>query len=373
VRRLAHQLSCSLLLAAALVPMAADAAFAAGPGELHQVARFDHQVTGVTVSQSGRTFVNFPRWQEDVPVSVAEVLSDGSIRPYPDREWNSWRNARKNTVPAATHFVCVQSVVVDHHDQLWVLDPAAPAQDRVVPGGPKLVKISLATDRVVQTISFDETIAPQGSYLNDVRFSPDDRYAYITDSGGRGAIVVVDLMTGAARRTLDGDKTTRPEPDVVIHTDGRPLVRPDGRRVELSSDGIALAPDGSTLYWQALTGKTLYSIAVSMLQDPNVTPQALAGAVRKAGRNGPADGLWIDEQGRMFVTAFPENAVKVREGARYSVWVKDRRLRWPDTFAEGPDGALYVTTSHIQDMQWFKPRRSNRLTTELWRIRPPTR
>ncbi len=31
----------------------------------------------------------------------------------------------------------------------------------------------------------------------------------------------------------------------------------------------------------------------------------------------------------------------------------DSRLRWPDTFSQGPDGAIYVTASHIQDSPWF--------------------
>jgi hypothetical protein len=48
---------------------------------LQQAAQFEHQVTGVTVSEQGRIFVNFPRWTEDSPVSVAEVMQDGSLRP----------------------------------------------------------------------------------------------------------------------------------------------------------------------------------------------------------------------------------------------------------------------------------------------------
>ncbi len=46
-------------------------------------ARFEHQLTGVTVSKWGRIVVNFPRWTEDSPVSVAEVMKDGGLRPYP--------------------------------------------------------------------------------------------------------------------------------------------------------------------------------------------------------------------------------------------------------------------------------------------------
>jgi hypothetical protein len=93
---------------------------------LKKVATFDHQVTGVTVSEDGRIFVNFPRWSEDVPVSVAEVMKDGSIRPYPNDEWNSWRNAKMSEISPKDHFVTVQSVVADGKGSLWVVDPAAP-------------------------------------------------------------------------------------------------------------------------------------------------------------------------------------------------------------------------------------------------------
>jgi len=67
-------------------------------GPLQAVASFDHQVTGVTVAPDGRIFVNFPRWTEDTPVSVAELMPDGSTKPYPNEEWNKWRNAGMSSV-----------------------------------------------------------------------------------------------------------------------------------------------------------------------------------------------------------------------------------------------------------------------------------
>src|SRR5436309_8099920 len=56
---------------------------------LQSVATFDHQVTGVTIAPNGRIFVNFPRWTEDTPVSVAELMPDGSTKPHPKEEWNA--------------------------------------------------------------------------------------------------------------------------------------------------------------------------------------------------------------------------------------------------------------------------------------------
>jgi len=335
---------------------------------LVEVARFEHQVTGVTVTKDGRIFVNFPRWNEDTEVSVAELLPDGSLHAYPDAQWNSWRNARKDEMDAGRHWVCVQSVVADHEGHLWVLDPAAPAQDRVVPGGPKLVKVDGRSNQVTKVIPFDASVAPQGSYLNDVRFSPDMRFAYITESGATGAIVVVDLAAGSARRVLDGHPSTQPEKDVQIRFEGKVLRRTDGRGVEFAADGIALSDDGEWLYWQAIKGRTLYRVRTAALQDASISADALGQQVERVGENGPADGLLLDAQGRLYVSAVEENAVKVREGGQLRLLVQDERLRWPDTFAQGPDGTVYITASRIPDMNIFDPDSPKALPTTLFRI-----
>lgn len=335
---------------------------------LRIVAEFEHQVTGVTVSEDGRIFVNFPRWSEDTETSVAELLPDGSLRAYPDAEWNSWRNARMNEVTPENHWVCVQSVVADWRGNLWVLDPAAPATAHIVAGGPKLVQIDLASNEVVRAIAFDETAAPQGTYLNDVRFSPDGRHAYITDSGAVGALIVVNLEEETVRRVLHGHATTQPEKDVIVSTDGKPLRRPDGRGANFAADGIALSRDGEWLYWQALTGKTLYRIPTQALHDGRLGDEGLGKRIETVGENGVSDGLWIDAEGRMYISALEEDAVKRRTGDRVETIVQDKRLRWPDTFSEGPDGTIYITASHIQDMPWYKPANPAQVRTTLFRI-----
>lgn len=335
---------------------------------LELVASFEHQVTGVTVAADGRIFVNFPRWSEDAPVSVAEVTRDGGIRPYPDEAWNAWRNVKRDQIPPGDHFVCVQSVVADGRGSLWVVDPAAPGQGYVVPGGAKLVRIDLATNRVAQVIRFDERVAPLSSYINDVRLSLDGRHAYLTDAGAKGALIVVDLPGGQARRVLDGHPSTQPEKGVVVRTDGQELRRPDGRGVEFAADSIALSPDGRYLYWKALTGRTLYRIATDALDDARLSAKELESRIERVGESEPTDGLWIDKRGRLYLSAIESNAVRVRDGGRETTLVQDERLRWPDTFSEGPDGTIYVTSSHIQDMSWFKPENGPRLPTQLWRI-----
>jgi sugar lactone lactonase YvrE len=338
------------------------------------VAEFGHQVTGVSVSETGRIFVNFPRWTEDTAVSVAE-LKDGEVKPYPDEEWNAWRNAKKDEITPNDHWVCVQSVVADQRGSLWVLDPAAPAQAHVVSQGPKLVRIDLARDEVAQTIAFDEDAAPQGSYLNDVRFSNDGKYAFITDSGVKGALLVVDLAAGKTARVLDGHPSTQMKKGLDVTADGKVLRRPDGRGVEFSADGIELSKDGDYLYWQAIKGDQLYRIPTAALVGDGLDGKDVSGQVEHYGSNGVNDGLLIARgTDDMYLSAVQDNAIKVRrlaEGpqAEAKVVVQDERLRWPDTFSQGPDGTIYVTTSHIQDSAFFKPDAPPALPTQLWKLR----
>jgi sugar lactone lactonase YvrE len=352
-------------LAADSMPLDAAPSSDATTPRLRQVAAFDHQATGVAIASDGRIFVNFPRWTEDTPISVGVLTPDGNVRPYPDDAWNSWRNAKRDEMNPADHWVCVQAMLCDRQDNLWVLDPGAPAQSFVVPGAPKLVRIELATGRVAQCIAFAPDIAPQGSYLNDIRVSPDGRHGFITDSGTQGAIVVVDLQTGEARRVLDGHPSTQRDAAVTVHADGIPLRRPDGRGVEFSADGIALTRDGRYLYWQAVKGKTVHRIPTNALVDDALSADRVGSGVEKLFEHGPADGLHIARDGKLYITAVEEHAVKVWDGQRLDVLVHEPGLRWPDTFAEGPDGSIYLTDSCIPDMPWFKPGRPAAVATRL--------
>lgn len=350
-------------------PLAGTAPAALPPtGTMTQVATFEQQVTGVAVSPRGRIFVNFPRWEQDVEVSVAEVMPDGSLKPYPDAGWNAWRNAKP--LSNGDHFVCVQSVTVDQQGFLWIVDPAAPGNQFNLDGGPKLVRVDLKTDKVVQVVRFGRDTMPQGGYLNDVRVSPDGRWAYITDSGVRGALLVVDLRTGKARRVLDGHPSTQVEPGVIVHADGQELRRPDHREVKFSADGIALDPAGRYLYWQALTGRTLYRLPTAALTDAALPSARLAAAVEKVGATGVADGLWMSKDGTLWVTSPEDDALKLRTpDGRMRTVVQDKRLRWPDSLAEGPDGAIYVTSSQIQDMaQWHDKGSTRSQPYALWKV-----
>ncbi len=315
--------------------------------ELIEVARSERQWTGVAVSQEGRIFVNYPRWSDNVPTSVAELTPEGMVVPFPDEEWNTWSAAAS----PKEHFVCVQSVYVDADNYLWILDPANPKFGGVVRGGPKLLKVDLKTNQVVQKIYFDEAIAPQDSYLNDVRVDTKKGYAYLTESG-TGALIVVHLPSGQVRRVLANDPLTKSE-NIAVIISGREWRRPDGSIPQVHADGIALDREGRYLYYHALTGTTLYRIETRWLRDAGLSEQQRGERVERLGATGPVDGMEFGLYGddNLYLTSLEDKAVKrFTPRGQVEVVVQDFRLEWPDSFAWGPGGFLYVTTSQINRM-----------------------
>ena len=344
-------LSGLLLLGCDYLPALTD-----GPddGELETVASFENvQITGVAVSGTGRLFVNSPFWQADHVVSVLEVMDDGRYAPYPNRAWNQWSEGLG--LDPAEHFVCVQSVYVDPRNPatLWVLDPASPMMEGVVPGGAKLVEIDLATDEVVRTIVFSEDIAPTASYLNDVRVDRAQEWAYITESG-TGALVVVDLQTNEARRVLAEHPSTHADSSYVLVIGGEELRGPDGNVPLIHADGIALSPDDAYVYYHALTGDDLYRLPAAALQDPALTDDDLAAAVEYVAETVVTDGMIADAEGNVYHSALERDAViRYTPSGELQTVVRSDKLEWPDSFAIGPDGAFYVTISQIHKMPQY--------------------
>jgi|688.fasta_scaffold251216_2 sugar lactone lactonase YvrE len=312
--------------------------------QLSVVGTSKRQWTGVAVAADRRVFVNYPRWSDNVPISVAQLLKDSSTLAYPDKTWNEWKQ-----IHPADRFVCVQAVFADKQNNLWIVDAAAPNFKGPVKDGPKLVKVDLKTNKVARVYKFDETAAPQGSYLNDVRIDPKHKKAYLTDSG-LGAIVVLDLDSGKATRRLYDHASTKAE-DILITINGKPFSpQPDGKSRKIHSDGIALDPAHEYLYYQALTGRSLYRVPVKELMDSRVSEADLGKKVEMVTKSCVADGIEFGSDGNLYLTSIEDNSVKrwspSKKGELETV-VKDDHLIWPDSLANALDGSMFVSSSQI--------------------------
>ncbi len=325
-------------------------------GQIEVVATFNGPMpTGVTVSNNGRIFVNFPKWGDNVEYTVAEV-KNGKTLPYPNAEINHYGE----TDTQADKLVSVQSVVVDPSgNRLWILDTDSIGFGPVKPGGPKLIGVDLSTNQIIKKIIFPADVALPTTYLNDVRFDLSrgkEGMAFITDSSSSGpnGIIVVDLAAGTSRRRLNDHPSTKPDPAFVPVVEGEILqLRLPGQppmRFAVGSDGIAISADGKTLYYCALTSRHLYSVSVDALADRQKSDADVASTVKDLGEKGGAsDGLEADAEGRVYLSDYEHNAIRRRNSSgEIETLLHDPRVLWPDTLSLAADGYLYFTANQIE-------------------------
>ena len=215
---------------------------------LTKVAESDKQWTGVAVSKENRIFVNYPTWN-DYPEKyrVAELI-EGMPAPYPNEAINQ-------------EFVCVQSVVVDDQNHLWILDSAKLKNHDVAPTGARLYEVDLSTNELRHVYVFPQDAALPQSYLNDVRIDTQRQMAYLTDSA-LGGIVLMDLRTGEAWRAL----TDIPEVKANLQTIDFKSTGPNTHMSQ--SDGIELSKDNSQLYFTAYRRGCSLSSANKSIERP---------------------------------------------------------------------------------------------------------
>ena len=341
------------------VALPADAPADRSFGKLEQVhAFYDAMPTGVTVSETGRIFVNFPRWGDNVPFTVGEIR-DGKVVAYPNAAIN-----KENPNDPSDGLISVQSVVADGQGRVWLLDTAAPGFADPKPRGAKLVAIDLASNKVVKRLVFPDNVMLPSTYVNDMRFdfrNGAEGTVYLTDSSlrGPGAIIVMDIASGRAMRRLSGVPATSVDPAFVPVVEGLPVMveGADGKPKPLgvASDGIALSADGQTLYFTSLSSRHLYAVSTALLRDASVSEQQLAAAVQDLGEKGASDGMEADADGAVYAGDYEHNSIRKRlPDGQWQTLVHDPRLLWPDTLSIGPDGYLYFIANQLHRQAAFR-------------------
>jgi sugar lactone lactonase YvrE len=299
---------------------------------LELIAESDNLWTGLAISKEKRIFVNFPRWDNNVKISVGEIIN-GKVIPYPNKEFNHWTadTSVKNS------FICVQSVYIDDQNYLWILDPSNPLFQGVINLTAKLYKVNLNNNQIIETHHFDSTVIYKNSYLNDVRVDTEKQIAYITDSGV-GSIIVTNLKTGESKRLLEENPSVTAHFEYLTFGENRIPVKVD-------ADGIALSNDRSYLYYTPLTSHTLYRIKTEYLingtankeQVEAVTPMQVA-----------TDGIMFDNNDNLYLGGLENNSINIFTNNKNLVQlVADNRIKWADSFAKDIDGNMYFTTSQL--------------------------
>lgn len=313
--------------------------------------------TGVAVSHRGRIFVCYPRWGDPVKATVAEIVHEHEV-PYPSATMNM--NGKEDP---GNKLVSVQSVYVDPDDRLWLVDTGSVKFGPVLPGGAKLVCMNLNNNEVLRTIPIKSPAIHETSYLNDIRFDlrkGKRGYAFLTDSTDKGpnGIVVVDLDTGESWRRLNNHPSTKADPNFIPVVEGEKLMqRPKSKppqKLKMGADGIAISPDGVSLYYCPLISTHLYSVSVDALVDRSLTDEQVAATVKDLGEKGASDGLETDSERNLYFTDYQNNLIKSGPpSTNYDTIVKLDKQWWPDTLFVATDGFVYFTANQLQRQPMF--------------------
>ncbi|MGL6257856.1 L-dopachrome tautomerase-related protein [Vibrio sp. WXL103] len=330
------------MLAAALVGGWGLASAQSLAAELEVVATSPYPMNGVAITSEGRTFVSMPQWTDSASPSVAEVMADGQVVPYPGNEWNQFDGE-----DSLNRFSNVNAVHTDAQGNLWVVDYAAPFWGEIIEGSQKLVKINTTTNQVERVYRFDADILPVKAKLNDVRVDVKAGTAYISEFGV-GALIVVDLESGEARRLLDRHFSARAHPDVVTYFDGRPF-----STHMLHLNDIELGNNNEYLYYQPTGGPILYRIATKYLLDTSLSADQLQGYVEIYSRSLTIGGITADDKDTFYLGNVQDKAITlIRAGRIEGDLVKDERLLWPDAMAVH-DKALYIPCPQLRLLPKF--------------------
>lgn len=335
-----------------------------GVTKLEVVHLFRQQMpVGVAVTSTGRKFVSYPRWEDTLQFTLAEIKNGREV-PYPA----SGAIQKGNKTNPQANMVSLQGLLIDPLDRLWVLDTGTVNMKPVQPFVPKLIGIDTRTNRITKTIRFDAGVVPPGAYLNDLRIDlrkGSQGIVYITDSGKQPGIVVVDIASGKAWRRMANHPSVQPEKGFVGMVEGRALFkRPKpgvAQHLSIGSDGIAISPDGSRLYYTPLASRRLYSVSCDALANPNATNEQVAATFRDHGEKGAADGMKTDSKGRIYITNWEQNAIWRRlPNGLYETVIHDARLLWPDTLDISRDGYLYIISNQLHRQGGYNSGRDRR-------------
>lgn len=327
---------------------------------LEVVADLPSPPGNLAVSAGGRVFATLhpearPEWK------VVEIV-DGQPRPWPNL-------AFQTGVGEPRYFRDVLSLRIDRRGRLWTLDNG---QHGLHPG--RLLAFDLDSGTVLHEFEFPRAIAGLGSHLNDFQVSADGRYLFIAEAsffGKTPALVVYDSERREARRLLDGHPSVIAEPFVPV-VQGRRMMAFGLVAIRPGVDSIVLDPSGEWLYFAPVTSLNLYRVRTADLLDTSLDAATLAGRVETFAPKTMSDGLAVDLEGTIYISALEHSAiVALRSDRTQETVLQSERLRWPDGFSFGPDGWLYVSCSALHQVIGLPPSSvAKHAPYQIFRFRP---
>ena len=301
---------------------------------LEEVLSYAEPIGNVAVNQEGRVFFTVHPESRPKGNKLLEYVRGAAV-PYPTRQ------AQQDL------FDTVLGVSIDRYNRMWTIDHGNHGLRAA-----RIIAIDLDTNEVLRDQQLSPEIAPMGSFLQDLQVSADGNTIVIADASfwrKSPALIVYDVETGNARRVLESHASVSAE-DYMIRNSDRDMEFLGGLvALRGGVDGIALGPEW--LYFGALSGSGLFRVRLRDLRDASLPPAQLANRVERVSDKPLTDGMSIDQDGNVYMTAIEHNGVFIGgPGQEPRTLIRSAEIRWPDALSFGPDGYLYLADSALAEL-----------------------
>lgn len=305
----------------------------------------------ITFTPDGRQLVSLHQFYS--PKSrVVELGPLGKIKPFPNAAYNG-PEENPTGISAGVGAAMLDAVLGVHCDRdgvVWMLD-----NGRRSDVTPKLVAWDTRKERLARIIHLPPPVTVPASFLADLAVDHTNGAVYIADTatdGKSAALIVIDLATGFARRVFQGDETVVPQRDVDLSIDGKVVEARAGNSpatpLRVGVNPVALDAANEWLYFGPMNGRSLYRVPTKHLSNMLLNNEELSEMTERYSDKPVCDGITMDKEGNIYVSDIAANAIGIiRPDRSYVLLASDPRLVWPNAFAWGPGGYLYVTTAQL--------------------------
>ncbi|MEO0507727.1 MAG: L-dopachrome tautomerase-related protein [Bacteroidota bacterium] len=304
--------------------------------ELETVVELPFRPGNVAFAKNGRVFTTVHPLGKG-KMQLLEITGKNSYEAFPNE-------AYQNTDGTITddEIDTPLGIRIDDNSVLWIVDMGQNL------GKTRVWGFDIDSKKEVFKYEFPETVAPKGSFVQDLAIDEVNGWIYLADIANPG-ILALNTKTKTVRRFEDRSVQTE-NIDMVI--DGK-VIEFGGAPARVAINPITLSKDNETLYYGAMNGTTWYAVPAKLFRE-GASDYTISKAIKVIGPKPISDGVATDASGNHYFTNLQHYGVDVLTASgELKPLVRNPKIDWADNVALDGNGFIYITVNQLHKSPAF--------------------